>query len=225
MASQTLSCCFNPSLWNYLYLIDNWGSERLNQLPKVTRARIWTQEVFWFQALWFYILPQYSKSSRDISESTVWHTFAWSLPAKVFVPCSGQNAWWSHRNCPCYRGGVATTPDWSRVRNRIWQLGNRIRASGTRVHTRHPTTSPVGRSHWNWWRTCQQRKTKPEQRQRRLCPNWVLDRWQGLLESPIQKSKNTLCHHKIRYLQEPSPDTYIVWGEAKIEDISQQAYS
>lgn len=63
-----------------------------------------------------------------------------------------------------------------------------------------------------------------KKRHKSLCPNWVFNGTQGLLKSLIYKSKNILFTiTKPDVHKSSASDIYIVVGEVKIENLSQQA--
>ena len=45
----------------------------------------------------------------------------------------------------------------------------------------------------------------------------------GVTRVTIQTSKNILYHYQTRIYKSPASDIYVVFGEAKLEDFSQQA--
>ncbi|XP_049998880.1 nascent polypeptide-associated complex subunit alpha-like [Alexandromys fortis] len=70
------------------------------------------------------------------------------------------------------------------------------------------------------------KQSRSEKKARRLCPSRVLGRLQvtGVTRVTIRKSKNILfVITKPDVYKSPASDTYIVFGEAKIEDLSEQA--
>lgn len=101
------------------------------------------------------------------------------------------------------------------------ESGNEGEKEGDEVKQSHPLAEAAGIDEEL---QSKQKQTRSEKKARKAMAKLGLRPIQGILRVTIRKSKNILfVIQKPDVYKSPASDTYIVFGEAKIEDLSQRA--
>jgi len=101
------------------------------------------------------------------------------------------------------------------------ESGNEGEKEGDQVKQSHPLAEATGIDEEL---QSKQKQTRSEKKARKAMAKLGLRPIQGILRVTIRKSKNILfVIQKPDVYKSPASDTYIVFGEAKIEDLSQRA--
>jgi nascent polypeptide-associated complex subunit alpha len=101
------------------------------------------------------------------------------------------------------------------------ESGNEVEKDSEEVKQSHPLAEAAGIDEEL---QSKQKQTRAEKKARKAIAKLGLRPIQGILRVTIRKSKNILfVIQKPDVYKSPASDTYIVFGEAKIEDLSQRA--